>query len=58
MARNTLSRSLHDLGLSAWFGGTLANAVAPSAAAVSAVFATTIEPTPCCAATRPELPAS
>ena len=28
MARNTLSRSLHDLGLSAWFGGTLANAVA------------------------------
>ena len=27
MARNTLSRSLHDLGLSAWFGGTLANAV-------------------------------
>jgi hypothetical protein len=28
VARNTLSRSLHDLGLSAWFGGTLANAVA------------------------------
>jgi hypothetical protein len=28
MARNTLSRSMHDLGLSAWFGGTLANAVA------------------------------
>ncbi len=27
MARNTLSRSMHDLGLSAWFGGTLANAV-------------------------------
>ena len=27
MARNTLSRSLHDVGLSAWFGGTLANAV-------------------------------
>lgn len=27
MARNTLSRSLHDLGLSAWFGGSLANAV-------------------------------
>jgi hypothetical protein len=27
VARNTLSRSLHDLGLSAWFGGTLANAV-------------------------------
>jgi hypothetical protein len=25
---NTVSRSLHDLGLSAWFGGTLANAVA------------------------------
>ena len=27
MARNTLSRSLHDVGLAAWFGGTLANAV-------------------------------
>ena len=27
MARNTLSRSMHDLGLSAWFGGTLANPV-------------------------------
>jgi hypothetical protein len=33
MARNTLSRSLHDLGLSAWFGGTLANAVALNPAA-------------------------
>src|SRR3954468_5063752 len=33
MARNTLSRTLHDLGLSAWFGGTLANAVALNAAA-------------------------
>ena len=33
MARNTLSRSLHDLGLAAWFGGTLANAVALNAAA-------------------------
>jgi hypothetical protein len=28
MARDTVSRSLHDLGLAAWFGGTLANAVA------------------------------
>lgn len=28
MTRHTLSRSLHDVGLSAWFGGTLANAVA------------------------------
>ena len=36
MARNTLSRSLHDLGLSAWFGGTLANAVALNAAAAAA----------------------
>ena len=36
MARNTLSRSLHDLGLSAWFGGTLANAVARNAAAAEA----------------------
>ena len=33
MARNTRSRMLHDLGLSAWFGGTLANAVALNAAA-------------------------
>jgi len=33
MARNTLSRSMHDLGLSAWFGGTLANAVALNPAA-------------------------
>src|SRR5918994_1710156 len=36
VARNTLSRSLHDLGLSAWFGGTLANAVALNAAASEA----------------------
>ena len=28
MARNTVIRSLHDVGLAAWFGGTLANAVA------------------------------
>jgi hypothetical protein len=33
MARNTTSRALHDLGLSAWFGGTLANAVALNPAA-------------------------
>jgi len=33
VARNTVSRSLHDLGLAAWFGGTLANAVALNAAA-------------------------
>jgi len=33
MSRNTLIRSLHDLGLAAWFGGTLANAVALNAAA-------------------------
>ena len=36
MARDTLSRSLHDLGLAAWFGGTLANAVALNAAAAKA----------------------
>ncbi|AXT85183.1 hypothetical protein C6I20_08275 [Aeromicrobium sp. A1-2] len=36
MARNTVSRSLHDLGLSAWFGGTLANAVALNPAAAQA----------------------
>ncbi|GIG28441.1 hypothetical protein [Cellulomonas marina] len=36
MARSTLSRSLHDLGLAAWFGGTLANAVALNPAAAAA----------------------
>ena len=36
MASNTLSRSLHDLGLSAWFGGSLANAVALNPAAKAA----------------------
>lgn len=33
MARNTLSRSLHDLGLAAWFGGSLMGAVGLNAAA-------------------------
>jgi len=33
MTRNTLSRSMHDIGLAAWFGGTLANAVALNPAA-------------------------
>lgn len=33
MGTNTLSRSLHDVGLAAWFGGTLANAVALNTAA-------------------------
>lgn len=36
MARNTFSRSLHDLGLAAWFGGTLANAVSLNPAAAEA----------------------
>jgi hypothetical protein len=36
MVSNTLSRSLHDVGLSAWFGGTLANAVSLNAAASAA----------------------
>ena len=40
MARNTLSRSLHDIGLSAWFGGTLANAVALNPAAAEAGIST------------------
>jgi hypothetical protein len=37
MARSTVPRSLHDIGLAAWFGGTLANAVAlnPGAAKAS-----------------------
>jgi hypothetical protein len=36
MARNTIVRSLHDVGLAAWFGGTLANAVALNAASAQA----------------------
>jgi hypothetical protein len=36
VARNTVSRSLHDLGLAAWFGGTLANAVALNPASAQA----------------------
>jgi hypothetical protein len=36
MARNTVARSMHDLGLAAWFGGTLANAVALNPAAAEA----------------------
>jgi hypothetical protein len=36
MARNTLYRSMHDGGLAAWFGGTLANAVALNPAAAEA----------------------
>jgi hypothetical protein len=36
MARDTISRSLHDVGLAAWFGGTLANAVALNTAAAEA----------------------
>ena len=36
MARDTLSRTLHDVGLSAWFGGTLANAVALNPASAHA----------------------
>jgi hypothetical protein len=36
MAQDTLSRSLHDVGLAAWFGGTLANAVALNPASAKA----------------------
>lgn len=36
MSTHTLSRSLHDVGLAAWFGGTLANATALNAAAAEA----------------------
>jgi hypothetical protein len=36
LAQDTLSRSLHDVGLAAWFGGTLANAVALNPAAAAA----------------------
>ena len=33
MARNTMSRTLHDVGLAAWFGGSLMGAVGLNAAA-------------------------
>ena len=36
MPQDTLSRSLHDVGLAAWFGGTLANAVALNPASAEA----------------------
>ena len=36
MTTNTISRSAHDLGLAAWFGGTLANAVSLNSAAAEA----------------------
>ncbi len=36
MAKDTISRSLHDVGLAAWFGGTLANAVALNPASAQA----------------------
>ena len=36
LSQNTLSRSLHDVGLAAWFGGTLANAVALNPASAEA----------------------
>ena len=37
MARSTYSHMLHDLGGAAWFGGTLANAVALNRAAAIAL---------------------
>ena len=36
MARNTILRSMHDVGLAGWFGGTLANAVALNSGAAEA----------------------
>ena len=36
MARATLAHLLHDVGIAAWFGGTLANAVALNKAAANA----------------------
>src|SRR3954468_6124519 len=36
LTQDTISRSLHDVGLAAWFGGTLANAVALNPAAAEA----------------------
>jgi hypothetical protein len=42
MARATLVHQMHDLGLAAWFGGTLANAVTLNPAASSAGGATEV----------------
>jgi hypothetical protein len=36
LSQDTVSRSLHDVGLAAWFGGTLANAVALNPASAEA----------------------
>ena len=36
MARATFSRTIHDLGLAAWFGGTLSNAIALNGGAAAA----------------------
>ncbi len=36
MARNTVLHAMHDVGLAAWFGGTLANAVSLNPAAGAA----------------------
>jgi hypothetical protein len=36
LSDNTISRTLNDIGLAAWFGGTLANAVALNPAAAEA----------------------
>jgi hypothetical protein len=36
LPQDTVSRSLHDVGLAAWFGGTLANAVALNPASAEA----------------------
>ncbi len=35
MSRHTLARSMHDLGLAAWFGGSLMGAVGHNGAAAS-----------------------
>ena len=42
MSRDTISRSMHDVGLAAWFGGTLANAVALNPAAAQASSSTDV----------------
>lgn len=36
MARNTILHAMHDVGLAAWFGGTLANAISLNPAAGAA----------------------
>ena len=45
-SRNTLVRSLHDLGAAAWFGGSLMGAVGVNGAAASCAIPTIVPRSP------------